>query len=180
MHSDPADRPSAAQVFHRIAKTADASQLIKPLASRSAASSFESGRLATASDSSVRSVLGADAANQQATSTDADSDAEAHLHDADLPVEEADSPPETDAGHSDLPAEQVFAPVGAGKQPAHHADQSGAEAADTAEVADAAEPRTDQADPPTNKAALDAAAVDEPAEAAGLAGVEAASDEDVG
>ena len=144
MLSDPADRPSAAQVFHRIAKTADATQIIKPLASRSAASSFESGRLGTASDPSVRSVLGVDAANQltaQATSTDADSDADLRAHDTDLPAEELDRPPEPSARY----ASQARASDGSDLRAASVADQPAAEAMDSTDL------HAHHADPPARE-----------------------------
>ena len=107
-------------MFHRIAGSADASQLMKPLASRSAASSFESGRLETASNPSVRSVPDADAGNHitaQATSTDADSEADLHANassvaedEASLPIGGADLPPVE--GRSPAQTESFTAHVG--------------------------------------------------------------------
>ena len=114
MQSDFESRPTAKEVFHRIAGTADASAIIKPLASRSAASSFESGPLETASDHSLQSVPDADVANHitaQATSTDADSEpdlpasgaviepgeARQHADEAVLPLTEAGPSAQADA-----------------------------------------------------------------------------------
>ena len=107
MQSDPAARPTALQIFHRIAGSADASQPIRPLASRSAASSFESGRPETASNPSVQSAPDADAANHitaQETCTDADSEPDVHgnglvqPHDKPGPAEQADTLPAVKAG----------------------------------------------------------------------------------
>ena len=107
MQSDPRSRPAAFTVFHRIAGSADASHPIKPLATRSAASSFESGRLETASTPSVRSGPDVDAVNDitaQMTSTDADSetnlngDVVAQPDDEARPSVQADASPEVDFG----------------------------------------------------------------------------------
>ena len=106
MQSDFESRPTALEVFHRIAGSADASQPIKPLASRSAASSFESGRLETASNPSVRSVPDMDAANHiaaQATSTDADSESDLHGNGVALPSGEAGSSVQDDTIPATVP-----------------------------------------------------------------------------